>query len=156
MNQIQLAVNILKKEEGFRPKAYYCTEHYPTIGYGFKCGEKLDPLPKDEMTEKEGLDKLKKLVISLDETMLKNPDLYRAYSPCNEARKAILLSMAYQIGIYGLLKFKKLLAALEQSDYKTASEQVLDSLAARQTPKRWQRNSDQIRTGEINAFYLPA
>jgi len=37
---IQIAAGMLAKEEGFRAKPYYCSENYPTIGYGEKIGDK--------------------------------------------------------------------------------------------------------------------
>jgi lysozyme len=61
--------------------------------------------------------------------------------------------MAHQIGIYGILKFKNMLSALYRADYNEAANQMLDSLAARQTPARWKRNAEQMRTGELNSYY---
>jgi lysozyme len=149
----ELAVNILIKEEGFRDKPYYDTESIPTIGYGFVCGNKYDPLPDITINQDEAIKKLLALVEVNEKTMINNPELYRAYSPCNENQKAILLSMAHQIGIYGILKFKKMLGVLYHADFNGAADQMLDSLAARQTPSRWKRNAEQMRTGELNSYY---
>lgn len=71
----------------------------------------------------------------------------------NDARKAIMLSIVYQIGIYGALKFKKMLAAMESADFGRAADEMLNSLAARQTPVRWKRNAEQMRTGETCDYY---
>ena len=46
------------------------------------------------------------------------------------------MNMAYQMGVPGLLRFKKMLSALEAGDWKTAEKEALDSLWARQTPRR--------------------
>jgi lysozyme len=149
----QLAVRILVKEEGFREKPYYDTESIPTYGYGFVCANKYDPLPDISITQEDAIKRLLDLVEGNEKTMTNNPDLYRAYQPCNDNQKAILLSMAHQIGIYGILKFKNMLSALYRADYNEAANQMLDSLAARQTPARWKRNAEQMRTGELNSYY---
>ena len=150
---IEICGRMLKKEEGFRAKPYYCSENYPTIGYGEKIGEKYEALPNIETTEPIAYKKMLGMVEVNEKTLLNNPDLYRCYFHLNDARKAVMLSIVYQIGIYGLLKFKRLLAALETASYSKAADEMLNSLAARQTPKRWLRNAEQMRSGELNAFY---
>lgn len=150
---IDIAVKILKKEEGFRTEPYLCSEGYPTYGYGVKIGEKYEPLPKITITEPEAAKKLIGITEANEKTCLNNPDLYRCYFHLNDARKAVMLSIAYQIGIYGILKFKKMLGALERADYSAAADEMLNSLAARQTPARWKRNAEQMRSGELNAYY---
>lgn len=150
---IQISAGMLAKEEGFRAKPYYCSENYPTIGYGEKIGEKYEALPDIETTEPIAYRKMVGMIEVNEKTLLNNPDLYRCYFHLNDARKAVMLSIVYQIGIYGLLKFKKLLAALETADYSKAADEMLNSLAARQTPKRWLRNAEQMRLGELHAYY---
>lgn len=150
---IEIASRMEKKEEGYRPIPYYCSENYPTVGYGEKVGGKYEALPNITRTEPEAYKKLIGMTAANEKTLLNNPDLYRCYFHINDNRKAVMLSIAYQIGIYGLLKFKKMLGALERADYSAAADEMLNSLAARQTPARWKRNADQMRTGELNAYY---
>lgn len=150
---IEICGRMLKKEEDFRAKPYLCSEGFPTIGYGEKIGEKYEALPNIETTEPAAYKKMMVLIEVNEKTLLNNPDLYRCYFHLNDARKAVMLSIVYQIGIYGLLKFKKLLAALETASYSKAADEMLNSLAARQTPKRWLRNAEQMRSGELNVYY---
>ena len=150
---IEISGGMLKIEEGCELKPYYCSEHYPTLGYGEKIGAKYEPLPNITTTEPEAYKKMLAMNTANEKTLLNNPDLYRCYFHLNDARKAVMLSIVYQIGIYGLLKFKKLLAALETASYDKAADEMLNSLAARQTPKRWLRNAEQMRSGELHAFY---
>jgi len=150
---IEISGRMLKKEEGFRAKPYLCSEGFPTIGYGEKIGDKYEALPKITTTEPEAFKKMLAMNTVNEKTFLNNPDIYRCYFHLNDNRKAVMLSIVYQIGIYGLLKFKKLLAALEKADYSTAADEMLNSLAARQTPARWKRNAEQMRSGELHAFY---
>lgn len=49
----------------------------------------------------------------------------------------VLVEMAYQLGVRGLLGFKKTIALVEAREYKKASKEMLDSAwAIAQTPKR--------------------
>lgn len=66
----------------------------------------------------------------------------------DEARQGVLVNMAFQMGVDGLLGFKNTLAMVERGDYKAAAKGMLNSLWATQTPERAKRLSDQMRTGE--------
>lgn len=151
----ELAFKIIDKDEGFREKPYYCSEGYPTIGHGFRISGlgRHDPLPDIKMSLSESTGKLNKMLENYQSTLSGNPDLSRAYNPANDVRKAVMLSMYHQLGVYGLLKFKKFLAAMASQDYKEAAKQCLESIAARQTPKRWKRNAQMIESGELHAYY---
>ena len=50
--------------------------------------------------------------------------------------QAILTEMAYQMGVSGLMNFKKMWSALEVEDFEEAKIQMLDSRWAKQTPTR--------------------
>ena len=150
---IELAAKIIIKEEGFSALPYYDTLNIPTYGYGFVCGKRYDPLPKISITVEDAHQKLLELIAKNQKTFHSNPDLFDAYKNCNDNRQAILLSVAHQIGLYGLLKFKKMLAALYKSDFNESAAQIASSLAATQTPARWKRNEQQMRSGELNQYY---
>lgn len=66
----------------------------------------------------------------------------------NEVRQAALINMAFQMGVNGLLNFRKTLALIEQGNYIEASREALRSGWASQTPNRARRVSLQIETGE--------
>lgn len=66
----------------------------------------------------------------------------------DDVRKGVLLNMSFQMGVDGLLGFKNTLAMIERGDYAEASEGMLNSLWARQTPERAQRMSKQMKTGQ--------
>jgi lysozyme len=70
------------------------------------------------------------------------------YSQLNEARQAVLVGMAFQMGIGGLMKFKNTLKAIEAGRYKEAGNNMLNSLWARQTPARARRMARQMEFGE--------
>jgi len=66
----------------------------------------------------------------------------------DDVRKGVLLNMSFQMGVDGLLGFKNTLAMIERGDYAEASDGMLNSLWARQTPARAQRMAKQMKTGQ--------
>lgn len=140
---MSLALQILKFEEGFRADPYYDHLGFPTIGYGRLLGKKGDNLPEITVTEKQEEifvhDRIMRIVNEIPEHL---EDL------C-EARRAILISMAYQIGVAGLKRFKSFLGALKRCDWELAEKHMLDSLWARQTPGRANRHADVIMSGSV-------
>ena len=65
--------------------------------------------------------------------------------PC---RKAVLVEMAFQLGIGGLLRFVKMLRAARRGDHAEAAAQMLDSTWHHQTPARVETLAGRMRSGE--------
>ena len=65
-----------------------------------------------------------------------------------EPRLAVLINMAFQMGLRGLLGFPGMLGAVRTGDYKAAAEHMLDSKWEQQTPTRAHRLADQMESGE--------
>jgi lysozyme len=65
----------------------------------------------------------------------------------DSVRTGVLVEMAYQLGISGLLKFAKMHAAIRVNDFVTAHSEGLDSVWAEQTPNRALRLMTRMRTG---------
>jgi lysozyme len=149
--QISIAVSILKIEEGYRATPYLCSEGYPTIGIGQRIGSKGTPLSAYEFTCSESLSEqwLSETITNLD-SQLNEFDWYQV---CNSERKAILISMAYQLGMHGLLQFKHFLASLVAQQWKDASKHGLDSLWDSQAPSRAQKHMSIIEHGFIGEVY---
>ncbi len=142
---------LLKFEEGYRDRPYYCSEGYPTVGIGTKLGPKGAPLECYTFTVSEHAakalldDEVKKILNELVK--------HRWYIELNSDRQTIIKSMCYQMGVSGVFKFKKMIAALERGDYNEASLQALDSLWAKQTPARAERHATVIACGKIMDVY---
>ena len=115
----------IKAEEGFSAVVYKCTEGFDTIGYGTKM-----PITKEEA----------ELILNhrLNQTKAQLTSYLYDLDIKQEAWD-ILFNMAYQLGVNGVLKFKKMIEALRVKNYKEASKQGLDSLWAKQTPNRANR-----------------
>lgn len=65
----------------------------------------------------------------------------------DDARRGVLLNMAFQLGVDGLLGFRNTLALIERGEYERAGDAMLQSLWAKQTPARAARMAKQMKTG---------
>jgi lysozyme len=70
------------------------------------------------------------------------------FQDLDSIRQAALLNMSFQMGVDGLMKFKRSLALVKDRKYVEAADAMLESLWAQQTPSRAKRVTDQIRTGQ--------
>lgn len=68
----------------------------------------------------------------------------------NEPRQAVLIGMAFQLGIDGLLGFNRTLGSIRDERWNDAANGMLSSKWAKQTPKRVVRLARQMETGEWN------
>jgi len=128
----------LRRHEGLKLKPYYCTAGKLTIGYG----RNLDDVG---ITKEEAEYLLQNEIRScIADLQKKIPDIYNTV---NHVRQAVLVNMCYNLGITGLLKFKKTLASIQQGDYKLASEQMLQSLWAEQVGNRAKQLSELMKNG---------
>ena len=118
-----MLIESIKHHEGFRGLPYNDHLGFPTIGYGTKL-----PLDKEEATLllEHRLNKM------LNHLSREKP-LY-SYLPVKVQH--ILAEMAYQMGVDGLLKFKKTWEYISEHNYRTASTEMLNSKWAKQTPER--------------------
>jgi lysozyme len=138
----------IAEKEGYRDRAYHCSEGYPTIGYGYKLSKTkwvdLSAYSAMVISEQVAAVMLQEKIVSIISDRRMADHLQGLIG----ARKAALVSMAYQLGIHGLLKFKRMLAALELRDYDQAAAEAMDSLWAEQTPSRAEETAKMIMTGE--------
>lgn len=143
--------SLIAHEEGFRAEAYRCSENYPTIGYGQKLGiQNMDPdLITAVIPEPVARLWLETNIKKLSDQLAKNLDLF---NQMNEQRQAILISMSYQLGYNGLLKFRRMLAALAKGDYEEAAEEALDSRWSEQTPCRAAKHAEVLKTGTWGSY----
>jgi lysozyme len=121
------------EHEGFKSTPYPDPLHgwkIPTFGHGLTY-----------ITEKESADIVNKRIVRID-TILRGE--LRFYKNLPESAKHVLIEMAYQMGIAGLMDFGKTLMLLEEWDFQGAAKEMLDSKWATQTPQRAQELSDRI------------
>ena len=150
-----ISAKIIALEEGFRDKPYYDHLRFPTVGYGRLLGPKDTPLsvyqgPIYEKSESVWLE------CHIEETINKilNSSIKDAYLNCNEVRQSVLVSMAYQMGVSGLAKFKKTIEFIESDLFDCAAIEMGDSQWADQTPERAERHQDMMHSGVLLDYYL--
>jgi len=133
----RLMRKILARHEGFRSKVYKDTEDKLTIGFG----RNLDSLG---ISKKEALHLLDNDMFWV-ETEINNR--FPWYFELNDARKAVVLSMVYNLGIRRFQDFIFTIRALEQKDFQAAAREMLDSEWADQVGQRAKDLSFMMRTG---------
>lgn len=146
MQVIETASKIVRYEEGFRDRPYYCSEGYPTVGYGFKIGDEGDPLPKFRLPQGAAAAWLDYLIT---QGMAYVEGAYpKDLSP---VRKAVLISMWYQLG--PMTDFVNTNRFIREGRYLEASSEMLDSKWYRQTPERALRHSDMMKSNHLLHCY---
>ena len=124
-------------DEGFGAIPYRCTSGKLSIGYGTNI--------QDGITRDEALllmrHRLGKVVAALESRL---PFWFKL----TDERRRVMANMGYQLGVGGLMGFKRMLAALERGDYEAAAREMLDSKwAKRDTPARAGRMAERMRRG---------
>jgi len=131
----------LLREEGAESCAYQDSLGYWTIGVGrlidSRKGGGLSNEEIDFLLENDIKAKTREVLLAL-------PWMPRLSEP----RQAVLIGMAFQMGLKGLLQFKRMLSAVEDGQFFEAAAQMVESTWARQTPARAHRMALQMETGE--------
>lgn len=135
---IGLALDLIKKHEGLRLKPYKDTVGKLTIGYG----RNLDD---------NGISQYEAEVLLHDDVQLCYAQCIKL--PCwdklNEARKAALLDMCFNLGITRLKTFKNMFGALEVGAYNRAAAEMLNSKWAAQVKTRATELAEIMIKGEL-------
>ena len=138
MNKVKLAEQ-LKQHEGLRLKPYTDTVGKLTLGIGRNLEGK-------GITEKEALFMLNNDVDYFYSQLNKRLTWFNAL---DDARQNVLVNMAFNLGIRGLLTFKMTLSLIEYGDYDNAATEMLNSVWAYQVGQRAIELSKQMATGEF-------
>lgn len=69
------------------------------------------------------------------------------YAALKDERKAVILSMLFQLGLTGLQGFHEFLLAVEHQNWARAAAEMRDSLWHKETPARCERLAVQMETG---------
>lgn len=141
------ALQLIEHAEGYRAKPYYCSEGYPTVGIGKRIGPKDSPLEayRFEVSHRVATAWLIEEVIAIV-AVLKDVEWF---VKLDDNRQNVIISMAYQMGVEGLLGFTKMIAALGCGDWLEAKMQALDSLWYAQTSKRALHHAQVLLTGDL-------
>ena len=131
-------VRQLRLHEGERLKPYRCTAGKLTIGIGRNL-------------EDRGITREESAYLLANDIAAVERELLRALpwvATLDEVRQRVLLDMAFNMGIVGLLGFKRTLATIQAGDYQAAAAMMLDSRWAKQVGQRAERLSRMMATGK--------
>lgn len=131
----------LRFEEGVRKSAYQDHLGYWTIGVGRLIDARKNAGLSDDEIDYLLKNDVKRVRAQIEANL-------PWFAGLNDARQAVLIGMAFQMGVEGLLGFKQTLAAIQDEHYAHAGVLMLQSKWARQTPNRASRMARQIETGE--------
>jgi lysozyme len=144
---IDIATKIIQLNEGLDLEVYPCEAGFLTFGYGTNL-EVLDGLFKcagvagADIDFSLGLDvAIRQINDTKDKEALAVAFLQSEIINCKRAlskhswftddlsdfQKAIIIDLAYNIGVAGVLKFQNMIAAIKQRNYGIAGEEMLDS-----------------------------
>jgi lysozyme len=124
MNRDRLEKSI-KVHEGLRLEPYFCSEGKLTIGYGYNLENGI-PIPVADLL----------FTFSLNKAMADAQHMIPTFKYLSAQRQEVLVEMVFQLGLTGVLRFKRMLQALKAKDYDQAAAEMLDSRWRRQTPSR--------------------
>jgi lysozyme len=145
---ILIATRVIEREEGYRSRPYRCSNGYPTVGIGQKIGGKNDPLPNFNMPMPVARAWLESNIQEI------TPQIADILDGLNEARQAIVISMAYQLGVSGLMGFRKFITAIKEQNWGLAGDEMLDSKWAKyDSLARAERHRKVIISGSIEGVY---
>ncbi len=130
-------VDSLKEHEGFRADAYIDTTGHLTIGYGQRVDELRVSKEEAETWLIDGIvSKTRELETFLAFRAVKDP-----------VRRDVLIEMAYNLGVDGLMKFRNMWAAIKAQNWDEAAVQMLDSLWAKQVGARAHTLATRMKQG---------
>jgi len=136
-DSVDKLIKQLKKHEGVELKPYKCTSNKLTIG----IGRNLEDVGISDH-EAEYL-----LMNDLD-TYMTAAKTYDWYNGLNDARKAVIVNMLFNMGQTNFNKFLKMKQALDMGDHAEAAKQMLDSKWAKQVKGRSEELAAQMETGK--------
>lgn len=129
----------LKRHEGFRALVYTDTTGHKTIGYGFNIEAGITKNSAEALLQSQ----------MAELWMVLNEEFNHFWWRLSRERQGVLLNMAFNLGINGLKKFKKMLSAISDGDDEAVVAEMLDSKWAHQVKGRAWELADQWRD---NAF----
>ncbi len=120
--EIESLLERIEYHEGFKSKPYQDSLGVWTFGHGLTF-----------ITKAESSNIIRGRLPELEQELSNSIEFYDGLT---DARKNVLIEMAYHLGVHGVLMFKNMLSAMQKGDYQMAANEMLDSKWARQTPSR--------------------
>jgi len=144
----------LRADEGEKLRSYKDHLGYWTIGVGHLLdpAKGADPAPFGvDLREGKSITAHQSallLNLDIDTKMVELDRRAPWWRRLSDNRQRVILNMAFQLGVSGLLAFRKAVAAMQVGDYEGAAEHMRDSAWAKtQTPNRAARLIERMVIG---------
>ena len=143
---------VLGWEEGYSKKPFIDSLGYPTIGHGTRIGPKGADLSmyQIEFSKKVAAAYMEEDVSDLLDELANR---FNWYTQLTFDKQLVICSMAYQLGVNGLAKFRKMILAIEREDWASVRVEALDSNWFDQTPERAMRHAKVLGGEPIKIVY---
>lgn len=128
---------MLQRQEGFRSELYKDTKDKWTIGYG-RC------LETNPLTEAEAEYLLDSDITKIWHLLTTKINFFGGLS---DSRQHVLISMTYNLGLSGMMGFRKMLNAMETANFDVAAREMLDSAWAKEVEGRANELAAMMRDG---------
>lgn len=146
MNEVDICWARLQREEGDK-----------LFAYNDKTGKRVTCRPEGNLTIaigvnlEEGLDEEESEYLS-KRRLLRTAAALSKFSwygraSCTINRKSIFLDVGFNAGVNGLLHFPHMLSAADKEDWETATNELLNSDAARKDPNRYKPLATILKSG---------
>lgn len=126
----------LVRDEGVRNRPYTDTVGKTTIGVGRNLDDK-------GLSDGEVRHLLRN---DIEECIGHAMDIFPGWLSLPIPAQRVIVNMLFQLGVAGFKKFKRFIRAVEDGHWHRAAAEALDSRAARQTPRRFHRHAEALRT----------
>jgi len=124
----------LKRDEGFSGCIYECTAGKLTIGYGHNVEDNPIPERVGEMLLQDDIG-----------VCMAQCERWPWFFELSDKRQRVIINMVFNIGFYGVCKFKNMIAAIERKDYETAATEMINSHWYHQVGDRSKRLVEMMR-----------
>ena len=145
--------NMIKRHEGLRLSPYKCPAGKKTIGYGHN----LEASPITDKYLDHYLASNNSITEHMAEWILDQDILHAGvaaetitptWPTINDARRAVIISMIFNLGIQGYTQFRRMRSALDAGDWRATAAEMRDSAWYHQVGSRGEELSRMMETGE--------
>ena len=116
---------LLHSREGYRPEVYLDSLDKPTVGYGHLLPDEFTEFVGQEIIPEDQLNKWFEEDRDKAQKAAKDNVGAETWDKLNKRQQATLSSMAFQLGGAGQKKFKNMIKAIQNDDYREAAKQAL-------------------------------
>jgi len=131
------SIDLIKRHEALRLIPYNDTVGVLTVGYGHNLEQPITQSQADSYLAEDY------------EKTISYCRRYPWYEGLNDARKAVIENMIFNMGPARFDGFKQTIQYMAAGDYEKASNEMLDSLWARQVGNRAIELSQIMKSGEL-------